>query len=740
MITGDYPLDGYLPILSNISGFGQTLDSLTRATSVDNAELKFSDEAGWRRAVKWFGVRNTPCSLYFGVWDNPVATGGAQITWQHFATYWATTSDIHGSGIRTQLQSIEGLLTEKQIPIPQLLGRHPLQWMVKILEWAGFESGVDARIDWASLVPSADPTRGHFNLTHYHDYDSGIHTPAQGEDPVEFPVWTLLAELALLMGGTIRQDVLGRLTYVPFDLNAPAIEVWDLGEDTGFDGLPPETLEIEGNITNVVRWEYAQTSGNSSDAMKDDPRRHARSSTFQLQDEASVQFYGDTHEVSFDSRWLNGVSFGGAPAGADGTQWDYTGGAPDGRQTYNLGDRATGVNGSGRSQADVNSGRSWVFWHSLMKTLGISGGIFVELGTEGVGTDTELSLYSASINGFCGTRTTGLTAREASLHTQEPSPVYPLEDAVSGLSVPAGRRSYLQLESPTTVVRSHTWESALGKSPPVSAIGTSYRFRFAGDAIRLTPQGSPITVDPPRSEVITLSALRAPVVADISTQVTDSYIWDYFYQAYVSDRDRLLPKGLLALVDTSYNSEGFTNGRGGLGTLPPRRNYSDAITVDDGSADGGWYLGGKAGKDETRISDVTIQTYRSKDILEQFSFGAWKLKVVTPPSKLRFQIGDVISVISPRFIAPGRDGLDATVTFEITGRRLAPFGFSVDWEITKLKDSSQPPVPGSLAYPTVPAAPVVEIVPRSDNVTNNALEDVYTAEIGGTNPFRLVTT
>lgn len=736
-ISGDYPLDGYLPVLTGIAGYGQTLNAITRETSIDDIEIRLTDESAWKRAVKWFGAKHTPCTLYYGVWDEPRTTSGSQISWQSHATYWVKSTRFLGqSAIEVKLYSLQGLLQAKRTRIPEQLGRHPFQIMRKILGWAGFVDGVDPRIDWASLAISTDPDRGHFNLSHYPDYAMGLNIPST-EEVEDYSVWALLEELAFLMAGTIRETSTGQLTYVPYDRDAAALEVWDLDLDTGFDGQPPETVEAEELVVNRVVWDYAN-SGGGRGYNGGGGEAETRSSQFALEDGPSIEVYGETFDLSLESRWLNAVSFSDVAWGATGQAWDTnpTSGATE-RTSFNLGYSQYRPQ---RNQAFPNNKFERILWHSEIESgIPLTGGVYIPNGTIAVGKDDHFSLRTAVLNGFCGTRCNGYAGPPGAIAATA-STTLDYEDSYATLS--NGREAYVQFEPATTVVRGAYWESPYNQTFPLSRDGGTTSFVYSEDAARQT--SAPYPGEPAQPEVVKVAShtYNVPNPASTFGGILGHESFTSNYYLYRADHNGLLVYQTGVTIDTSYNAEGFTNGRGGFGTLPPRRDYSAGMSVVDGSADGGWLLGAVSGNGKTvaRVSDATIQTYRSKDILTRFRYGAWQLRVVTPISKLRFQIGDVVSVITSRFLAFGREGLDETVTFEITGKRLLGKGFTVEWELTTLKDSAQPNIPGQVTYPTRPTIPVDIPVTPPNAVTDNALEDAYTALSDGTTPDQLITT
>jgi hypothetical protein len=76
------------------------------------------------------------------------------------------------------------------------------------------------------------------------------------------------------------------------------------------------------------------------------------------------------------------------------------------------------------------------------------------------------------------------------------------------------------------------------------------------------------------------------------------------------------------------------------------------------------------------VWDVTAQSLLLQEMMDRFSRGAYGIKIRVGLDRLAIQQADLVTVNVPaaRFTAFGQQGLDNTVKFEVTGRRVEMFG------------------------------------------------------------------
>ena len=327
-VTGADTVAGYSAGINSIGDFGDTLDPVDRSCSSSNIEIILAMEERLRWALTRFGIRDAPVDIYFLAKNTrqPGVRPGTVPVWQKIHSYWARDAVPveQGAAIRLDVIGISDYLNERKVAIPSFLGRHPLQAMQLLLNEAGFTIGSDPRIDWASFNPTTDPTRGHFNMSYYRDTANSLNVETVEEADRYEGLWDLLQELVMLTGGTLRLNAAGQLEHIPYDEDAPAIETWDLNADTGFDGEPPEVEETEAFLTNKVNWDFAQAQGATQISRLSDTESadESRGAYFTLEDQDSLDVYGEEHEVGFSTRWLNSASAASYPYGATGAYYD----------------------------------------------------------------------------------------------------------------------------------------------------------------------------------------------------------------------------------------------------------------------------------------------------------------------------------------------------------------------------------------------------------------------------------
>lgn len=922
-VMADEPVDGYPCHIEQINGLNNTLNPIERSSSFTEIEITMAADPVWKWAVSLWGIRNSACTVYLGVWSGSDAGSFNTIAWQPVFPLWTRDSRLtsNASGVVINAVSIDGYMREKIIHIPTFMGRHPLQAMQECLDAGGFAKGADSRIDWTSLAPTTDTTRGHFNLSYFRDTANAININTEDEEERKITLWGALEELVALTGGTLRINATGQLEHVPYDAAASALEVWDVDPDTGYDGFTPEVTETEAFLTNRVEWDFAQAQGEGTPGVA----QEGRGATFALEDENSKDIYAETFTASFSSRWLNGVSYGAYPYGATGSYYDGTRGIeptngyrisysgsstekgkevvstfwhdlsgniggwygmrllstdyvqygtpfdPAGEtdvtfmvwvRTQGLGDiqycgqwdgagagwkfaqvgkRAAlyfhdGVSASfvyttaehlyaqnslgfdgpawvqvmitfssgtvtiyinGTSVATSSSGSipssfpasalpfrvgpgysvgaeysaisNLAYWDSVLGVserastrrglgyplLTYSGLTTVteptwwakyytrlsyipEVGTYGTittsgnpipfgpeyGVDTTLCLHTAALTGFSGTRTQmsipggGVTSNPTAITG---------EDAVSGLSDVSGRVAYLMFQPHDAVIHR---TGALAADGGLASQDSEYYEHQTSSALEnsdvVTFESSPEVVKVNSYFMLTGYPTTPSGGGSVSYTATgNATSKPGGRDAHDPSRNYRMPLNIWCDVDTSYNSEGFTGGRAGFGTVPPRLNSSTAVNEDINFQCGGWYLAGINGWTHTRIVDVTIPAYRSKEILARFRTGVWRLSLRTPLNKIMYQIGDVISLTWGAFFSYGRIGLDSTVTFEIIGKSVT-FSSSesyIQWDLALLADA------GARAFPTVnPTFPTFPSGPGAPGglevVTDNSLVNV----------------
>lgn len=189
---------------------------------------------------------------------------------------------------------------------------------------------------------------------------------------------------------------------------------------------------------------------------------------------------------------------------------------------------------------------------------------------------------------------------------------------------------------------------------------------------------------------------------------------------------RIVPNRVRAFIDSNYNDNGYTDGREGRGTVKPS---------------GGWLLeeySQGADRRPAMVSDVTIPSIRSDQILDRFQFGGPKVESTERLDQISLQISDVVSFVDPEFVAEGIDGLDDTILFEVTSRRLQlmnrepniEFGFTfLRRTLPNLSFSlpQSPSLPGSVPPPRSPAVQRTfrfeGILNESNTMDNYALID-----------------
>ena len=329
-VTGGDTIAGYSASIKSIGDFGETVSPIDRSCSVSKIDVILAMDEELRLAFSRFGVRDAPVDIYLlsRTRQQPGGVSSPPI-WTKIYSYWVKDAVPveQGAAMRLDLIGISEYLNERKVVIPSFLGRHPLQVMQLLLEQAGFAIGTDPRIDWTSFSPTRDPTRGHFNLTYYRDTANSLNVETVEEADRYIGLWDLLQELVMLTGGTLRLNAAGQLEHIPYDENAPAIETWDLNADTGFDGEPPEVEETEAFLTNKVNWDFAQAQGATqvNSYSEDQSADESRGAYFTLEDQDSIDVYGQEHDVGFSSRWLNGASYASHPYGATGYSFHSVG-------------------------------------------------------------------------------------------------------------------------------------------------------------------------------------------------------------------------------------------------------------------------------------------------------------------------------------------------------------------------------------------------------------------------------
>lgn len=90
----------------------------------------------------------------------------------------------------------------------------------------------------------------------------------------------------------------------------------------------------------------------------------------------------------------------------------------------------------------------------------------------------------------------------------------------------------------------------------------------------------------------------------------------------------------------------------------------------------------------TPVYDVTILVALSDALLKRFKDGAPVVELRTPLSEVKFQAGDLMTLVIPEFLSYSFDGLDGTQKFEIVGKELDPFGSppSIRWSLVYAAD------------------------------------------------------
>ncbi len=134
-------------------------------------------------------------------------------------------------------------------------------------------------------------------------------------------------------------------------------------------------------------------------------------------------------------------------------------------------------------------------------------------------------------------------------------------------------------------------------------------------------------------------------------------------------------------IDTSYNDAdlGFVNGRAGLGSTSPSQWGSPLL--------------GDFATGNPRVLDVTIPIQIIQRTIARYRFGAPVVRCRTRFDQADLEVGDFISFSGDDiFLGFSKSGADTNVIFEITRKTLLPFDDfpSVEWELTFVRDDSQP--------------------------------------------------
>lgn len=527
-----------------------------------------------------------------------------------------------GVSVTMRLHDVFGLLDRGTIE-GQVVAKHPLEVAAWIVE-SVFGSNVASYVDMSTLAYDVDLTRSHFVVSRFKSFKVNTdNTLGTGANAL-----ALLGEIAFLMQGTFRTASDGRMEFVPEPSSYPPSRAVVLDCNLDSPTCNFVTVEEQGaNLLNTISVD--QVSGVSgSEGM-----RASFQSTKGLKATNGVVV-----DKSIEAAWLNGACNGSGPC------FD------------------AGPTGAGSFQfPGADSGASSLAY-------GASGATSISSRAEEFYYDSErFSFVDGTVRGVCGCRKVLDTATN----------VYVDELPNSGAS--SLRKVYLQLiPSGPGAIR-------------VSLNSTDQRGNpaFTKDALTNAVDSSTSAF---ADEIVAVDDIRDPEGwGDVNSsgpgQAYDYPTFAARFRQRPSDEWRLIresaqsnlsstdlvtqsnryPFLLTARVDTSYNEEGFTNGRTGLGTV------RSATDPQSGNIPYAWRMDfptDATGLTNPRalIVDVTIPVRIGQSLLRKFSRGSPKIKLQLDWSVgLQLQLGDVVGILASHIVAGHYGPLDSSAcAFEVT--------------------------------------------------------------------------
>jgi hypothetical protein len=168
-----------------------------------------------------------------------------------------------------------------------------------------------------------------------------------------------------------------------------------------------------------------------------------------------------------------------------------------------------------------------------------------------------------------------------------------------------------------------------------------------------------------------------------------------------------MPRWIRCDIAGSYNSDGFTNGRGGFGTTQRNWHVGNAAEPPSWIAQRAWFV------------DVTIPVARIREQLKRYKFGCPRIKISVPLHHYDLEIGDFVALSGDEhFLGFGHDGISSTIIWEIISQEVLILDDNprIELELARVRDDFVPATITTAYIPTmVPTTPILTPIPLSGN-------------------------
>jgi len=647
------------------SGFGTIVEAESLKTAIDVRSrepigaaflIRVAGGEGIRRLFLVHPPQSLRLNLFLGAYhardEVRVAAanqfiGPAVPEFESFGQWYVSEEPVghpDGTVTLTIIDEISRLANLKLQPL-QFRYLHPYQAIEEHLETIGLRSG--AGYAPGTFNPTRNPTKGHFIVGNYNlDQNYIVESPRDAQErSISFT--KTLQDLLVTTGDALRINDEGNLELILYDPTTEPVRHFRAGPDTGFDATVPEL--VSPHMYNRIVWDVPislLTPANRDGVDQKYPERISQ----KFESEASRIWLRKIEDLSIENPYIGRATSGGRPV--TGSVWNTFVPLNYGQDSMVFEpytDSAGGlIAGSDRVRVKHPHVSNWCGLRVVMPDYNLE---------EPANDERYDRLYDPDFkNPFTGSYPA--FEYDELVYEDDVANLNPEEGRIAFIRFdpPGGRKRVLDLpvaemsglfqfegreiipdepEFLPEVIAIDEWIVLLGDEP-----GNVHQIRTHARAVLLNRFDASLAERENLPEFIRVDPyIREAVLEDLQFHIAGDFM-------------QLDPEEFpqyRRIISTRGDGRGINN------TLVPHA----------------WALrpapNPRAPKDVATMSDITIATYRSAELLNRFEFGAPEIRFDVRISNLDLQLADVITIDDPSYVGYRRSGLDRTVTFEITG-------------------------------------------------------------------------
>jgi hypothetical protein len=287
-VSGQYPIGDAPNAVAHVDPRDEEIDPFTREPAVSEREIVFRANRAIHDLIAARPIVGKRVDVYVGT---------AELThsdWVHEFRGVITAYKIHTDNTITLVtQNSRALLQSSELALDYVC-THPLEIMRRLYQRARIPVDLynETTLDYRRY-----PEMSHWNLTRAGNDDG---PPFNGRIANATPVWDLVVSLLRILGGTLRQDSLGRDEWIPWHQDRPVAKHFTKHEIQDFE------VPDSGLIRNRINVAFAQ-----GDTLNNEQFEHF----FPLDDTASQvahAFPGEAsrvYEERIDSEWIRALGW-----------------------------------------------------------------------------------------------------------------------------------------------------------------------------------------------------------------------------------------------------------------------------------------------------------------------------------------------------------------------------------------------------------------------------------------------